>query len=40
MLAEHIKMYKQWLVQDAEHELEATTQLHKLCSQYESKIEK
>ncbi|CAJ2641139.1 unnamed protein product [Trifolium pratense] len=27
------------VIQDAEHELEATTQLHKLCSQYESKIE-
>ncbi|XP_058781230.1 kinesin-like protein KIN-4C isoform X2 [Vicia villosa] len=28
------------VIQDAEHELEVTTQLHKLCSQYESKIEK
>lgn len=28
------------VIQDAEHELEATTQLHKLCSQYESNIEK
>ncbi|GAU23668.1 hypothetical protein TSUD_304430 [Trifolium subterraneum] len=27
------------VIQDAEHELEVTTQLHKLCSQYESKIE-
>ncbi|KAL3014185.1 hypothetical protein AAZX31_06G092500 [Glycine max] len=28
------------LILDAEQELEATTQLHKLCSQYESKMEK
>ncbi|TKY74438.1 Kinesin protein BC2 [Spatholobus suberectus] len=28
------------LIQDAEQELEVTTQLHKLCSQYESKMEK
>ncbi|XP_004501648.1 kinesin-like protein KIN-4C isoform X2 [Cicer arietinum] len=28
------------VIQDAEDELEVTTQLHKLCSQYESKIEK
>ncbi|XP_027356855.1 kinesin-like protein KIN-4C [Abrus precatorius] len=28
------------LIQDAEHELEVTSQLHKLCSQYESKMEK
>jgi len=29
-----------WLVQDAEEELDVTTKLHKLCSQYESKVEK
>ncbi|KAL2339994.1 hypothetical protein Fmac_007934 [Flemingia macrophylla] len=28
------------LIQDAEQELEVTTQLHKLCSQYESKMDK
>ncbi|XP_020212661.1 kinesin-like protein KIN-4C isoform X1 [Cajanus cajan] len=28
------------LIQDAERELEVTTQLHKLCSQYESKMDK
>jgi len=27
-------------VQDAEEELDVTTKLHKLCSQYESKVEK
>jgi hypothetical protein len=28
-----------WLVQSVEHELDATTQLHELCSEYERQME-